>query len=79
MRTIQIDIPDTIDLNEKEAKMFLAASLYEKGKFSLGQSAHLAGLSKRAFMETLSLYGVSVINHNPEDLRENVENAESFA
>ena len=56
MRTITIHIPDTVDLEEKEAKMFLASKLYEKGRLTLGQAAQLVGYSKETFMELLGDY-----------------------
>ena len=40
----------------------------EKGTLSLGQAAELANLSKRAFMETLANYEISVFNFNPEEI-----------
>ena len=49
MKTLTVQIPDTVD--EREAKMLLAAKLYEKGSLSLGQAAELVGYSKRTFME----------------------------
>src|SRR5258706_9035600 len=63
MRTLHLNIPETVDFDDKEAIMAIASRLYEKGKLSLGQAAELAGLSKGAFMETLSNYGVSVFNY----------------
>ncbi len=38
MRILTINLPDTIDLNDKEGKMALASKLYEMGKLTLGQS-----------------------------------------
>ncbi len=78
MRTLTIHIPDQVDLEEREAKMILASRLYEQGKFSLGQAAELAGLSKRAFMELLGDYGVSVFNYTASDLEQDVKNAENY-
>ncbi len=78
MRTLTIHIPDQVDLEEREAKMILASRLYEQGKFSLGQAAELAGLSKRAFMELLGDYGVSVFNYPASDLEQDVKNAENY-
>jgi predicted HTH domain antitoxin len=75
MRTLVLNIPDTIDLDDKEALMAIASRLYEKGKLTIGQSAELAGLSKGAFMEILGNYGVSVFNFPPSDLDRDVENA----
>ncbi|MGE0587733.1 MAG: UPF0175 family protein [Cyclobacteriaceae bacterium] len=78
MRTITITIPETVDFDDKEALMVIASRMYEKGKLSLGQAAELAGLSKQAFMEILSTYGVSVFNYPSSDLDRDVENAKSY-
>ena len=77
MKTITINIPDTVDFDDKEALLVIASRLYEKGKLSLGQSAEMVGLSKRAFMETLGSYGVSVFNYPASELDRDVENAKS--
>ena len=78
MKTLILNIPHQIDLEEREAKMILASRLYEQGKFSLGQAADLADLSKRAFMELLGDYGVSVFNYPASDLEKDVKNAENY-
>ncbi len=77
MKTLVLNIPDTVDFDDKEALMAIASRLYEKGKLSVGQAAELVGLSKRAFMETLGNYGVSVFNYPSSDLDRDVENAKS--
>ena len=68
MTKIIIDIPENIDLDERETKRFLAAKLYEVGKLSLGQAAELAGLSKVAFSEILKDYEVSLINYSASEV-----------
>lgn len=68
MRTLVLNIPDTVDLNDREALMAIASRLYETGRLSMGQAAELVGLSKRSFMELLGSYGVSVFNYPPSDL-----------
>jgi len=78
MKTIQLHIPDTVDLNDREAKMLLASRLYEKGKLSLGQAAELAGLSKRAFMEILGDYDVSIFNYPLSELDNDIKNAQDY-
>ena len=78
MKTLVINLPDTIDMTEKEAVMVLAAQLYEMGKLSLGQAADLAGYSKRTFMELLGGYGVSVFNYPVDDLDNDILNAKSY-
>jgi predicted HTH domain antitoxin len=77
MKTLTINIPDTVDFDNKEALMAIASRLYEKGKLTLGQAADLVGLSKSAFMEILGAYGVSIFNHPSSDLDRDVENAKS--
>jgi predicted HTH domain antitoxin len=79
MKTIQINIPETIDLNDREAKMLLASRLYEKGKLTLGQAAEMVNLSKRAFMELLGDYDVSIFNLTSEDLDNDIKNAEDYS
>jgi predicted HTH domain antitoxin len=79
MKTILLNIPDTVDLNDREVKMLLASRLYEKGKLSLGQAAELVGLSKRAFMEILGDYDVSIFNISREDLDNDIKNAENYS
>lgn len=75
MKTISIQLPDFINIEPKEIKLLLASKLYEKGTLSLGQAAELANLSKRAFMETLADYDISVFNFNPEEIETDYKNA----
>jgi predicted HTH domain antitoxin len=61
----------------EDAVLFIAAKSYESGKFSLGQAAEMAGLSKRVFAELLGDYGVSILNYSLEDLNDELSrNAE---
>jgi predicted HTH domain antitoxin len=78
MKTIQFEIPDNIDLGDREAKMLLASKLYEKGKLSLGQAAQMVRLSKRAFMEILGDYDVSVFNYPVSELENDIRNARDY-
>ncbi|MDN4164463.1 UPF0175 family protein [Cytophagales bacterium LB-30] len=79
MRTITINIPDTVDFDDKEALMMIASKLYEKGKLSVGQAAELVGLSKGAFLELLDSYEVSVFNYPSSDLDRDVANAKDYS
>ena len=47
MKTVTLNIPDTLDIDNKEVAMLVAWQLYEKGKLSLGQAAEVAGLTKK--------------------------------
>ena len=58
--------------------MLLATKLYEQGKLSLGQAAELAGYSKRAFMELLANYNVSVFNYDAQELENDIRNAGNY-
>jgi len=78
MKTLVLNIPDTVDFDDKDALMLIASRLYEKGKLSLGQAAELVGLSKRAFMEILGNYGVSIFNYSSDDLDRDIENAKNY-
>ncbi len=75
MKTLTINVPDSLELDSKEAAMIVATRLYEKGKLSLGQAAELVGLSKRAFAELLGQYDVSIFNYPASDLSNDVKNA----
>ncbi len=68
MKHITLTIPDSLNLNEKDTKRFLAAKMFESGKLSLGQAADLAELSKTTFSEILGDYGVSLINYPSSDI-----------
>jgi predicted HTH domain antitoxin len=75
MRTIHLHIPDEIDLKDCDFSMIIASRLYEDGKLSSGQAAEIAGLSKRAFIELLGRYGVSVFSSSVSDLESDITNA----
>lgn len=75
MRTISITLPDNIELSDIEISMSLAAKLYEDGKLTLGQSAYIARLTKRAFAELLGSYGVFIFNYPSSELMNDVGNA----
>ncbi|NJO88477.1 MAG: UPF0175 family protein [Chloroflexia bacterium] len=75
MRTIQINIPDNIDLKGYDFSMIIASKLYEDKVLSAGQAAEIAGLSKRAFIEILGKYGVSVFSTSISDLYSDLTNA----
>lgn len=75
MRTLTLNLPEGLGMNERDLILMLASKLYEDGKLSLGQAADLAGLTKRTFAEILGKYNVSIFNQNPEDLARDIANA----
>ena len=67
MKTLTIELPD--EVNEKEARMTVAAALFDKGILSSGQAAKFVEISKREFLETVGQYGVSIFGETEEDLQ----------
>ena len=77
MRTITLNIPDTTDIDEREAKTMLAANLYKMGKLSIGQASEMAGYTKRTFMELLGSFGVPLFDMTENDLEKDIANAKN--
>jgi predicted HTH domain antitoxin len=75
MKVLTLNIPDNIDVDNRELAMLVASRLYEQGKLSLGQAAELAGLTKRTFAELLGSYNVSIFNFPASELSRDVANA----
>ncbi len=74
-RTLQIECGDDIlaglglspEQFSAEAKFLLAGKLYELGKLTSGQAAHLCGKGRVDFLLSLPSIGVNVSNLRPED------------
>lgn len=75
MRTLQINIPDSLEMSDYDFSMMLASKLYEDKRLTLGQAAKMVGLTKRAFIELLGKYGVSIFSSSVTDLHSDIENA----
>lgn len=75
MKTLTLNIPDSLDVDNRDLAMLFSTQLYEKGKLSLGQAAEIAGLSKRTFAELLGNYGISIFNYPAAHLLNDVNNA----
>ncbi len=75
MKTLTLNLPDSLDIDERQLSMMVAARLYEQGRLSLGQAAEVAGLTKRTFAELLGSYDVSIFNFPASDLSKDVANA----
>jgi predicted HTH domain antitoxin len=75
MKTLTLNLPDSLDIDERQIALLVAARLYEQGRLSLGQAAEVAGLTKRTFAELLGSYDVSIFNFPASDLSKDVANA----
>jgi predicted HTH domain antitoxin len=75
METVVISIPKAGNLATFDYSVYLASKLYEDGILSAGQAADVAQLSKRAFIEIIGKYGVSVFSAKVDDLMRDIANA----
>lgn len=73
MKTITLQVPDSVELDAKLLARFLAAKLYERGQLSLGQAAEMAGLSKGAFAEILGDFDVSLFNYPASEISKDAD------
>lgn len=74
MHTITIKLPKNVQVSDFEINMIVASKLFEEGKLTSGQAAEMVGLSKRAFIEMLGKYGVSVFGYSFEELEDDLKN-----
>lgn len=75
MKAVTLNLPDTLEMDDKELAMLMATKLYEQGKVSLGQAAEVAGLTKRTFAELLGNFNVSIFNYSASEIPGDVANA----
>ena len=68
---LDVELPDSIP--KEEARLMLALKLYEKGRLTLGQAAHTAGYSTRAFIDFLGREGIPVLNSDPGELTTEID------
>ena len=73
MSDLTIALPDSI--SEVEARVCLAAKLFELGRLSCGQAAEMAGYSKRTFLELLGQQGVAVLDYPADELTDDLRYA----
>jgi len=60
---------------EREARLLLAAKLFELGKISSGMASRLAGVSRIEFLLNLHRFKVSPFDLTAEELKQDVRNA----
>ena len=67
--TLPDALRQTRDQFEQEAKMAMAAKLFEMGRISSGIAASLVGLDRVTFLLKLHEYGVPMIQADEDELR----------
>ena len=60
---------------EQDARMAMAAKLFEMGRLSSGTAARLAGVDRVTFLLNLHRYGVAMIDLTAEELLTDLEHA----
>jgi predicted HTH domain antitoxin len=77
------ELPRTLAIGEDELPAELtflaAAKLYELGRLSSGQAAHLAGVDRVTFLYRLAEVGVAAINLRDEEIEAEVEAGRELA
>ena len=79
-RRLTIDYPDalpdvlqeSVPQFEQEARMAMAAKLFEMKRLSSGMAAELAGMDRVAFLLQLHRYGVPMIDLEDQELHADV-------
>ncbi|MBS4098974.1 MAG: UPF0175 family protein [Sulfuricella sp.] len=73
------NLPDAIHCTPqeftREAKLAMAAKLYEMHRLSSGMAAALAGIGRVEFLLELHRYGVAMIDLDQDELAQDVANA----
>lgn len=76
-------LPQSLKMSDteftREARMLLAAKLYELGRVTAGIAAQIAGVDRLVFLSSLSNYGVPVINIKDEEVELEIESARRLA
>ncbi len=75
MTVLKLDIPENLHLTDFDLKMLIASKLFEDGQLSSGQAAQIVGISKRAFVEILGKFNVSLFGYDFNELEEDFNNA----
>lgn len=55
MQKLEIQLPDTVNIDAQEIQLLLAGKLYEKGLLSIGQAAQIASFPN---MPSWSYWGI---------------------
>lgn len=71
--TLELTLPESVNLSDSKLKMILAAKLFDMGELSSGQAAKMAGISRREFLETVGKYGVSIFQYDADEVEEDLK------
>ena len=74
-QVLTINLPASVHLDDKDAKMRFACMLYEDGIISTGEAAEIVGVSRREFIENMGKFGASIFQQTIEELESDIKNA----
>lgn len=76
---VPANLPDAVQCSPqefaREAKIAMAAKLFEMKRLSSGMAASLADMDRVSFLAELHRYGVAMIDSDIDELQEDVNNA----
>ncbi|WP_457641818.1 UPF0175 family protein [Persephonella sp.] len=72
---VVIELPNELNLSEKEIKVATFIKLYELGKISSGEAAKILGISRLEFLDLLGKYKVQISPDEEEELLKDIKNA----
>lgn len=75
MNKVILNIPESINMKAFDFSVYVASKMYEDGLVSAGQAAEIVGISKRAFIEIMGRYGVSLFSQSVDELEKDIANA----
>lgn len=75
MNKVVLNIPESINLKAFDFAVYVASKMYEDGLVTAGQASEMVGISKRAFVEIMGKYGVSLFSKSIDDLKKDIANA----
>ena len=65
---VQLELPDSVNIDSSYVKEALMAVLYSTGKLSAYQACQILSMSRRSFDEMLPHYGFSALVDSDENL-----------
>lgn len=71
--TVELTLPEGVNVSESQLKMIVAAKLFEMGEMSSGQAAKMVGITRREFLESVGEYGVSIFQYDADELKADIE------
>jgi predicted HTH domain antitoxin len=68
---ITIDLPDTLQISERDLRTELAIALFQQQRITLGSASQLAGLHQIEFQRLIAARGIC-IHYEVEDLEQDL-------